>query len=266
MDNKINNYASYNDRMEKSMIDKLFFLDKIPEKFTLVDFGCADSALIKTIEKNFKTDGFFVGYDTDEKMIAIAKEGNIPDTKSDYTNDWKEVIWKFINNLEKSRNNILLLSSVIHEVYSYSAVSEIQTFWEKVYDSRFDYIVIRDMIPSRHVDRPSDINDVAKIYAKFGNRKELNDFENIWGSIENNKNMMHFLLKYRYVEPNWNREVKENYIPIYRESLLAQIPVERYDVIYHEHYVLPYVKEIVRNDFGIEMKDPTHLKLILRRK
>lgn len=65
--------------------------------------------------------------------------------------------------------------------------------------------------------------------------------------------------------PNWDREVKENYMPLFREDLLSMIP-PKYRVIYHEHYVLPYLRRTVRNDFGIELKDPTHLKIILEYK
>ena len=33
--------------------------------------------------------------------------------------------------------------------------------------------------------------------------------------------------------------------------------------MYHEHYVLPYIKRMVQKELGIELKDPTHLKMIL---
>jgi hypothetical protein len=76
--------------------------------------------------------------------------------------------------------------------------------------------------------------------------------------------LVHFLLKYKYVQPNWSREVKENYFPFYREELLAKIPNE-YEIIYHEHYVLPYLKNQIMKDFRIDLKDATHLKMILQR-
>jgi len=76
---------------------------------------------------------------------------------------------------------------------------------------------------------------------------------------------MHFLLKYKYLQPNWNREVRENYFPLYREKLLSMIP-DNYSILYHEHFTLPYIKESVKEDLGIEIKDNTHLKLILKLK
>lgn len=120
------------------------------------------------------------------------------------------------------------------------------------------------MVPSRSVDRLACINDVKKAYHKFLHSKALTDFEGIWGSIESNRQLIHFLLKYRYLTPNWDREVRENYMPITREDLLAKIPNE-YDVLFHEHYVLPFIWQSVKNDTGIEIKDPTHMKLILKK-
>ena len=84
------------------------------------------------------------------------------------------------------------------------------------------------------------------------------------GSIGINKNLIHYLLKYRYTE-NWDRELNENYLPISKEKLLSLIP-KNYEVIFYEHYALPFLKEKVREDFGIILKDKTHIKLILKRK
>jgi hypothetical protein len=70
--------------------------------------------------------------------------------------------------------------------------------------------------------------------------------------------------KYQYIEPNWKREVKENYFPIYYENLLRLIPA-KYETIYSNHYVLPYFYRHIKHEFGITIKDNTHLQLILER-
>jgi len=59
--------------------------------------------------------------------------------------------------------------------------------------------------------------------------------------------------------------VNENYLPITVEELMQLIPQE-YEVVYSEHYVLPYVKQQIRRDSGIELKDATHFKILLKRK
>ncbi len=250
---EITNYEAYNKRMDLSIIDKLFFLDKIQPDF-VVDFGCAAGTLLKNLHR-FCPDLRKIGFDNDINMVAdhSCKESPI-------TTDW-DGIAKMIAAV---KNPAVVLSSVIHEVVHYGSKADIDTFWQRVFESKFKYIVIRDMVPSRSIDRMSFPNDVKKVYGKFLGSKALTDFERIWGSIENNRNLVHFLLKYRYLEPNWEREVRENYMPIAREDLLAKIPKE-YDIVFHEHYVLPYILQTVQDDIGIELKDPTHLKLILRR-
>jgi hypothetical protein len=169
-----------------------------------------------------------------------------------------------MDTVVEAKHPALVLSSVIHEVFHYGSKVDIDTFWNQVFDSGFEYIVIRDMVPGRAIDRASCVNDVKKVYHKFLDSNLLNEFESIWGSIESNRNLIHFLLKYKYAEPNWQREVKENYIPISRETLLSKIPL-CYDVIFHEHYVLPYLHKTVKSEVGIDIKDSTHMKLILKR-
>lgn len=254
---EIKDYDAYTHRMDLSMMDKLFFVDKIDPDL-VVDFGCATGTLLKNL-KALNPSLRVIGYDSDPNM-AKHGVGNVSITPD----------WEFIQSIPTSYGGkdvhrpALILSSVIHEVCHYGSKVDIDAFWSKVFESGFHYIVIRDMVPSRSVDRVSCINDVKKLYHKFLGSKALTDFERIWGSIENNRNLVHFLLKYRYLEPNWEREVRENYIPVAREDLLAKIPLE-YDVVFHEHYVLPYILQNVRDETGIELKDPTHLKLILRK-
>ncbi len=248
----IKNYDTYNRRMELSMMDKMFFIDKI-EPNVIVDFGCADAVLLKAIH-NMKPNVQLIGYDTDPKMVKHQTE-EIP-----IVSDWLKVM-----DMTRGMDKVALnLSSVIHEVFHYGSKANIDLFWHQVLQADFEYIIIRDMIPSRAIDRVACVNDVKKVYHKFLGTVALDDFERVWGSIENNKQLIHFLLKYRYLQPNWEREVRENYMPITREAVLAKIPMN-YDIVFHEHYVLPYLLQTVRDDLGIEIKDPTHLKLILRK-
>ena len=49
-------------------------------------------------------------------------------------------------------------------------------------------------MPSVTVNRVSDNTEVMRILSQFNRSKVLIDFENIWGSIRDNKNLIHFLL------------------------------------------------------------------------
>jgi hypothetical protein len=260
--NGIDNVEEYNKRMAKSAMDKAFFVDKI-DAGLIVDFGCADGSLFQLISGFLTDDIKLVGYDVDEKMVCLASQ-KLQKENIFFYSDWLDVCKMHNDYIQiKDAKTAIILNSVIHEIYDYLTVSQIDDFWETVF--KFDYVVIRDMIPSEKIDRQSDINDVRKILRKFYGTKELNDFQNKWGSIENNKSLVHFLLKYKYVTPNWEREVKENYLPLYREKLLCLFP-DRFDVIYHEHFCLPYTKEQILHDLNIELKDNTHLKIIFRKR
>jgi SAM-dependent methyltransferase len=260
----ITDVEQYNLRMSKSAMDKAFFIDKI-EAGLIVDYGCADGALFQLIG-NFMPDGVqLIGYDIDPKMIHIAREKSKHNQNITFCSDWQNICKQCIepHKLKKGAKTAIVLNSVVHEIYDYLTVNQIDAFWETVF--QFDYVVLRDMIPSEKIDRPADINDVRKVLRRFYQTKELNDFQSRWGSIENNKNLVHFLLKYKYVIPNWEREVKENYFPLYREKLLYMFP-DCFDVIYHEHFCLPYIKEQIREDMHIELKDNTHLKIIFKKR
>ena len=114
------------------------------------------------------------------------------------------------------------------------------------------------------MNRPSNINDVVKILQK-ADKEQLREYESIWGSIRENKNLVHYLMKYRYLE-NWNREVRENYFPLSLERLLSKIPTDKYEIVYFENYILPFTANKVKEDFDIELHDNTHVKLLLKRK
>lgn len=252
----ITNIASYTLSMKQSLLDKVFFADKIGKADVVVDYGCADGQLLKFLSMLFP-EWHYYGYDISPEMISLAKKNN-PNMLLGC--NWCAIESEIREHKESGRQCALVLSSIVHEIYSYGTARDIEAFWTTVFNGLWDYIIIRDMIPGVSVDRPSDINDIVKVYSK-ANRQQLYDFQTLWGSVENNKNLVHWLLKYRYME-NWHREVKENYMPVYREHLLSSFP-DNYRVLYHEHYVLPYIRNHVVRDFGIELKDNTHLKLVL---
>lgn len=251
----IKNYNVYQNGMKKSLDDKLFFLDLIDAVDTLVDFGCADGQLLKRIHEE-RPEWGLMGIDMDEKMIDQAQK-NCPDAK--YINTKGIYKYPYYNNC-----SILNLSSVIHEIYSYCTMEEIHRFWDDLFNSNYKYISIRDMALSEEAYRTSNYEDLINIHKK-ANKHMLNEFERINSNIKYNNSLIHFLMKYRYVQ-NWDREVRENYFPITVEQLLYNIDFNKYNVVYFEHYVLPFTKEKVKEDFGIELKDATHFKLLLERK
>ena len=77
-------------------------------------------------------------------------------------------------------NATLILSSVIHEVYSYGDNQSVNEFWRQVFNENFRYIAIRDLTPRKSIDRMSDINDVSRVLHN-ANPTHLAEFQSIWG-------------------------------------------------------------------------------------
>jgi len=250
----ITDMSKYLEGMSKGLSDKLFFLDKINPDL-IVDFGSADGFVLNKIQ-HVRPDCKLIGYDIDEKMINISRQ-KYPNIQ--FTDNFSE-IKKIVSQYDRPA---IFLSSVIHEVYTYSTGKQVKKFWDDMFNSGFKWVVIRDMMPSKKYEKMNRI-DIKKIREK-SNTKYLKEFEQYWGNIGRDyRNLLHWLLKYRYLT-NWERELKENYLPVTFETIKTKIPSD-WKVIFEEHYVLPFLKSQVKKDFGIYLEEPTHLKMILEKK
>jgi hypothetical protein len=240
--------------MAKSLIDKLFFVPRV-ETEVYVDFGCADGTMIGFMASNFP--GVFVGYDSSPEMLEIAykKFGHRPNLT--FTDDWEEVL-----DIIQEKTATLILSSVIHEIYTYSHPLDIEGFWRKVFSTGFEHIVIRDMtISQKNVNKIIDLETVSNVRRNVEQKRFLKEFESRWGEITSGINHLHYLLKYHYHE-NWERELHENYLPITTEDLLEKIPTS-YVIEYMSDYILPFLSSTVRKDFGTTVPFSSHVKMIL---
>jgi SAM-dependent methyltransferase len=266
---KFSNIKYYNKEMQKGMEDKLFFVDRLPQDqdYVFVDFGCADGTMINALTEIYadNKDNHYVGYDISETMIDIAKTNYHGPYGANvrFHSDWKDVqnhITVMKDTWGDKYKFVLILSSVIHEVYSYGDVHSIHDFWDHTVNSDFDYIIVRDMCPSGDIDRDASSDLVEAIMSKRSVGIQLEQFQNKWGSILNNKNLIHFLLKYRW-KVNWGRELNENYFPIYVNDLIENMK-SNYKIDYLERFRVPFLDKCFKNDFGIELNDYTHVKAI----
>lgn len=156
---------------------------------------------------------------------------------------------------------MLNASSVFHEIHAYSG--DIRRDYQNIFGSSADFISIRDLFYSICSDHPTDRVKLAKVLQREPVQK-VREFEAFSGSLSSNKNFLHYLLKYRYTE-NWEREVQENYFPHSIEVFLSKIPPS-YEIVHFEHYTLPFLKDRIWEDFGFTLTDPTHAKILLKRK
>lgn len=248
---EIQNNEVYTARMQKSVYDKMFFVDKIFDKNidTFIDFGCADAELICHL-RVFMPDVRFIGYDINNEFLEKARR-KAP--FAEFYSDWNDI------KVDPSRT-IVNLSSVLHEIYHYGSHEEIEQFWDRLRKPGFAYITIRDMfmpqaLPCGNLWRTKVLD------AGYG--EKLKDFESHWGPVHNTIDMIHFLLKYKYTE-NWEREVAENYMPMTPAALMKRFT--GYVAIHDRFEPLPYIVHQVQQDFGLDVSYiPTHLHLILRK-
>lgn len=257
---EIRDYQHYDEEMSKSMMDKLFFIDKI-NATVFLDYGCADGTLFEHLNRMFPKSNFrYYGYDFDPEMIRQANEKSI--WNAFFSTDLSELMEMVGLEQKSGKKTALVLSFVLHEIYSYQDNDEIAVFWQFVQKSGFDYIVVRDMIDYTWINK-HDRFDMEEAIRKYANTKQLEDFEKIWGNFYQGNNMVHFLLKYRYTQ-NWKREVEENYLALTESDYDTNLP-QNYDRIYNEVFVHPFIAKQIEKDFNIKFDTPTHIKLILEK-
>lgn len=279
---EIKDFSFYTSEMEKGMQDKLFFLKFLNRSsYNFLDFGCANGKTLEAISlaRNPKNErnyfDAFCGYDKSDEMIQLARsqwQGNSNNVQ--FVNDWDK---RFE---EKGKPTVLILSSILHEIYSYNNTAEIEKFWKQIFDVKAQYISIRDMCWSSNMDREMVDDDresmphyewnyhfISKFTKNSGVQKwQIDEFEDKWGSIRNVKNFLHLLLKYRYVV-NWERELRENYFALEDVELFKRIQNPWYNIVYVERFQLPTIEEYTHLGYtSNNIFDNTHIKVILKRK
>jgi hypothetical protein len=253
----ISNMEKYLAGMTKGFDDKIFFVNKLKDLDLLVDFGCADGQMLNYLT-HVRPDMTLIGYDLDFNMIKISRE-KFPNMF--FSDNWEEIMEEVNSEKNKDKVKGLLLSSIIHEVYSYAGTENKNVFWNNVFDDSFTYVIIRDMMTQDSYEKPNP--ELAKIIREKSDPNYLDSFEKIWGSIDDSyKNIMHWLLKYTYTD-NWTREVNENYLPYTLEHLKRRRIPSGWTIILQDYYVLPFMKQNVQKDFGITLTQPTHIKMII---
>ena len=252
MAEQIKDFEGYLRRMQNGMDDKLWCVNKVDSKI-IIDYGCADGTLLKHV-RELRPDCTLIGIDILPDMLNIART-NVPDAQF-FTVD------EFINENLDCSGATLILSSVIHEIYSYCPDAE--AIMNRLLNMNFDYIAIRDMFVKTDTEHQLVNIYLVSLLEKKTSKKMVADFAEFWGYPVTLKRYIHYLLKYRYVD-NWNREVRENYLPIDLEPFIYLVS-QNYEVKHLDHYTLPFLKTQIKNDIGIDLDVPTHAKILLSKK
>jgi len=256
-----NHLALYNERMSRSMDDKMYFLPLLKDKIdVLVDFGCADGFLLRETRKR-DDKLILLGYDNNKLQVRKAKERFIKNAS--FFVDFPQLLDYTYGLKRKGLRIAFNLSSVLHELHSHYNNPSLDYLYSTFLGFGFDYVCVRDMgitvaqefeyIPMTRAD------DIAKVL-KLADPVNLREFHDRYGKFEKGGNFIHFLLKYKYKE-NWWEEVRENYL-VDMTILKERFGEYGYKVEHFKHYSLPFTADRVKKDFDIEFDDPTHFQLI----
>lgn len=243
----------YKLRLQQSMNDKLFFMDKIHMNSydLIVDFGCGTGDLLKAIAGrlvNHKT--ILLGIDNNQEMLEYA-EANVKPvwSNSQFVADLVDLD----QYLAKSRHSMIIFSSVLHELDEYAQRRILNTVMTK-----FTTVVIRDMKrplnnePISNMTRKRVLAQVAPWQAQM--------FESRWGKIRDKENLYRFFLMNEFVE-NFETEVEEDYFGVLWSDITWRLE-PHYKIVYENSFTLPYRKQQVKKRFNHVMHDITHRKVI----
>lgn len=267
---EIQNYQLYLTKMAKTFFDKAWFMSHLPENIdTIIDFGCADGSFLKFLEINCPSYDY-IGIDNNSKMQELTRNKGFSCFSSLEEADKYKCIFP--------ENTCIVLNSVIHELYSYQNENALKN----VYSFHPKYIAIRDMMYNP-IDKTRfylPLNDYKRIINVFQEKcfHQWEQFYENWKNQNDEVQVTHFLLKYIYDNENWEREVKENYLPIDINEIRKLFcynkidPTGNYQIEFQTFYKLPYLVNRWKKDFELD-KNPalnefirninTHFKLLL---
>ena len=255
----MNNIDLYNERMKKSFLDKLFFLDKV-ESNVFIDFGCADGNLIKIMSSLFP-EKFYIGIDSNPKMEKLFKESlkDVPNVLF-YKNIKEMVEGHFLRYVDPEFNKpCIILSSVLHEI-----ADKKELFKEISSCEYIKTIVVRDMcfdIPDSHTSNMSKEFQgalevlhpkIRAIYSETTGHNALKALEMIF--------------KQEYVGNADEKELAEKYFSLSPLDF-SDILDKDFHTVYSEFYLLHYWRELIKKKYNFDLQGnyTTHVKLILER-
>ena len=258
------NLDIYTSEMSKSVWDKAFFMDKIPGVKCVIDFGCANGAMMRYLAPLFP-DIMFVGFDISVELIDRARHtapfyANVTYFNGEIWDNGDDDLIEFVTTHYKPDETCINFSSVLHEVFSSTGgIDVIQRF---VHELKPKYITIRDMYCDELL--PISEKDKEKVWGPLDSKK-TREFETKFGHIETWRDLTHFLMKLQWVDNGWEEEMKENYYSWNIHNFIDTLD-DKYILAFECRYQLPYLSEKWWNRFDWYNPDiHTHAQFILRR-
>lgn len=256
------NLDIYTSEMAKSVWDKAFFMDKIPGAKCIIDFGCADGAMIRYLSSLYP-DITFIGYDINKKLIDMARatprfNANLMYCCGAYSSI--DNLIELVTARFKSAEICINFSSVLHEVYSSTGGIEVIQHLIDALMPR--YITIRDMYCDEYLPFTTPSFGVVWGPLPFS---ACADFVDHFGNVNTWRDMTHLLMKLQWINNGWEDELKENYYSWTIDQFIDDIG-GKYITSFDCRYQLPYLGEKWKKEYGWYNPDiHTHAQFILRR-
>lgn len=254
----------YTTEMSKSIWDKAFFMDKIIGTKCVIDFGCADGAMIRYLSGLFP-DMMFIGFDISSELISRAQitppfNANLIYFNGGFWETGEDDLVEYVKEHYKSEEICINFSSVLHEVYSSTGgIEVIQRF---IRDLKPRYITIRDMYCDEYLPIPPAI--FRQMFDTV-DKKAYSAYVKIFGVPVYWRDLNHLLMKLRWKDNGYEEELKEDYFSWGIDQFNKDIG-NNYNTIFDCYYQLPYLGEKWKQEYGWYNPDAhTHAQFILRR-
>ena len=261
------NLDIYTTEMSKSVWDKAFFMDKIPGARCVIDFGCADGAMIRYLSNLFP-DMMFIGYDINLELIDRARSTPPFNANIIYFTRIDDLTEFVFNHDYKEEEICVNFSSVLHEVFS--STGGIDTIQRLLDELKPRYITIRDMYCDDTVEIDAkDPRAYAPILDKITTNELLLryaiEFKEKFGFLKTWRDLTHLMMKLQWTDNGWEDEMNENYFSWKLEDVL-KLTGNMYSPCFECRYQLPYLSEKWRKEYNWYNPDiHTHAQFILRR-
>lgn len=254
----------YLERMEKSMKEKLFFLEHIDlDNKIVVDFGAANGAMVKELlDMEFRNTTYFClenNQEFFEECKKLEKEFGADVYVFSGLNEMD--MWLRHNKQygQETREVVLICSSVLHECTPkmQKSIVGFSRSWCK-------YMIVRDMCFGGYFDEEEKLSLLEHIIVFAKHPELMQQFFYMRGISD--ESIAEYLLKYSYVE-NWASEVHEKYLGVdWTWIKLFRTPDVEPHILFENIYTNNFIASGVYQDFGIEITWPTHCQLIVEMK
>ena len=269
---EIDNIDIYLKRMAATLADKCWWVDRLPPDVdTVVDYGCAQGDLAAYLERNHPGRFRYIGIDNSPAMLALVEQnrdrlfGRMP-----------VAFYPTVSGIADRcdvRRAVLVLNSVLHEVFSYLNARERASLLSELSGAGFRFIAIRDMHMPRLDPAPFRVDETLSAIEKSPCAELWRDYNASLDAAEPPRDdcwsgtalrVSEFLLKYKYTD-NWAREKRETYFWDWVRLTGDNWRKGGYEVVADIPFHIPFLRQQILADFGVDLPIDTHRKVLLRK-